>query len=447
VIPILTPAEMAEVDAAAREPVEVLIERAGAAVARTAIEMLGGTYGRRVVVIAGKGNNGADGRAAARRLSRRGVRVDVVDAASAPDVLPAADLVIDAAYGTGFRGEYKAPDPGDVPVLSVDIPSGVDGSTGLAGAGAAAADVTVAFAALKPGLLIGDGPERAGDVQLADIGLDVDRARAHLVDADDIRRIVPQRDRNANKWTSGVYVLAGSPGMYGAAMLSAKSALRAGAGTVRLGIPGADPATVPPSEVVIRPTPAVGFGPTVLEDMRKCKALVVGPGLGTDDRKASEVRRIISEAEVPVVIDADALTILGERPDLANPVHGRVLTPHEGEFEHLTGHRPGADRFADVRELAAATGATVLLKGPTTIVADGNGEALVSTRGGTRLATAGTGDVLAGVIGAFLARQLPTLHAAGLAAFAHGAAAELGPSQGLVAGDLVELLPRWLSNA
>jgi len=164
VIPVVTPAEMKAVDEAAPDPVDVLVERAGAAVARAAARLLGGTYGRRVVVVAGKGNNGADGRAAAGRLRRRGVAVEVTDATGAPDQLPDADLVIDAAYGTGFHGAYAAPDPGRAPVLAVDIPSGVDGLTGEAGDGAVVARSTVNFAAHKPGLLLGPARERAGSV-------------------------------------------------------------------------------------------------------------------------------------------------------------------------------------------------------------------------------------------------------------------------------------------
>src|SRR4029453_325043 len=172
---------MGEIDAAAPEPVEELIERAGAAVARAAVAMLEGTYGRQVVVIAGKGNNGNDGRAAARRLARRGVAVRIVEAPDVPARLDRADLLIDAAYGTGFRGSWDGPDTGDAKVLAVDIPSGVDGLTGAAGDGVLHADRTVTFAALKPGLLLPPGSIYPGAVEVADIGLDVSRARAHLV--------------------------------------------------------------------------------------------------------------------------------------------------------------------------------------------------------------------------------------------------------------------------
>ena len=205
-IPIVTPEEMKEIDAGAAEPVDVLVGRAGAAVARVALDVLGGSYGRRVVVVAGKGNNGADGRDAARRLRARGVRVQVMEAADCPDRVPASDLVVDAAYGTGFRGDYDAPDPGDAVVLAVDIPSGVDGLTGVAGEGAVSADLTVTFAALKPGLLLADGPTHTGPVEVVDIGLDVSSAAAALVESADVSRWLPSRPVDSHKWRSAVWV-------------------------------------------------------------------------------------------------------------------------------------------------------------------------------------------------------------------------------------------------
>jgi len=191
VIPIVTPEEMGAIDAAAPESVEVLIGRAGAAVARAVVDLLGGTYGRRVVVLAGKGNNGNDGRDAARRLRRRGMRVHVLDAADLPQALPACDLVIDAAFGTGFRGEWTPPTV-SAPVLAVDIPSGVDGLTGQMPGGALIAARTVTFAALKPGLLLPPGADRAGQVDVADIGLDVTGARTHVVEGADVAAWLPR---------------------------------------------------------------------------------------------------------------------------------------------------------------------------------------------------------------------------------------------------------------
>lgn len=449
-IPVVTPDEMKVIDAAAPEPVEVLIERAGAAVARAALDILGGAYGRRVVVVAGKGNNGADGRAAGVRLRRRGVRVEIVDAGDAPGQVPQCDLVVDAAYGTGFHGDYRAPDPGDATVLAVDIPSGVDGVTGEAGDGAVSADVTVTFAALKPGLLFDEGSARSGQVQLVDIGLDTSGATIHLVERSDVVEWLPPREANAHKWSSAVWIVAGSGGMPGAADLCASAAMRAGAGTVRLGVPGeANPQ--PPLEVVGRPLPGEGWEPHVLEELERFAALVVGPGLGRTDRTRESVRRVVAEARLPIVVDADGLFALGDADSAAKVVAARggrptVMTPHEGEFERLAGHPVGGDRVGATRQLAAAVGATVLLKGPTTVVADPDGRVLVSTTGDARLATAGTGDVLAGIAGAFLGRGLDGLHAAAAAAHVHGAAGHLGWPVGLVAGDLLDLLPAVLSE-
>jgi NAD(P)H-hydrate epimerase len=417
VIPVLTPEEMRAVDEAASDPVDVLVHRAGGAVAWTAQRMLGGTYGRRVVVVAGKGNNGADGRDAAARLARAGARVTVIGAAEAGDRLPPIDLVIDAAYGTGFRGEYQAPDPGGAPVLAVDIPSGIDGLTGEATPGAVTATATVTFAALKPGLLFGEGYERAGAVEVVDIGLDTSGARAHLIQGDDVASVSPRRPREAHKWQTAVWVLAGSPGMSGAANLCAMAAMRAGAGTVRLGTPGEDAPPVP-LEVVGRPVPAEGWAQAVLD----------------------ELERFIAAAPLPVVADADALWALGDQASAAAVIGRRhqptVLTPHEGEYSRLAGAKPGPDRLDAARRLAAGVGATVLLKGSTTVVAGRDGDVLLSASGDARLATAGTGDVLAGVVAAFLAQGLRPLVAAAAAAYVHGAAAHLGHRRGLVAGDL-----------
>jgi len=446
--PVVTVEEMAAVDVEAPEPVEVVVERAGAAVAWAARRMLGGVYGRRAVVVCGKGNNGADGRVAARRLRQWGVAVDEVNAADATARLPACDLVVDAAYGTGFRGDYDAPDPGGALVLAVDIPSGVSGDTGEAAPGAVRADATVTFAALKPGLLLGAGPVHAGRVEVADIGLDVSRASIHLVEDGDARAAMPPRRRGDHKWRSAVLVVGGSPGLAGAPWLAASAALHVGAGNVRLAVPGATGWEAPPSEIYSRLLPAEGWADQAVDDGRKCRAVVVGPGLGTADSTAADVRRLLATTEQAVVADADALTLLGR--DAAGVLRGRpaptVLTPHDAEFERMAGAPPGADRIGAVRELAARTGAIVLLKGPTTVVAAPDGRVRIAAAGSPALATAGTGDVLAGTIAAFLARGAEPLDGAAAAAHAHGAAARRGPP-GLVAGDLFELIPRWMAGA
>src|SRR4051812_11688682 len=348
---------MAAIDRAAPEPVEVLIGRAGAAVARTAIEMLGGTYGRRVVVVAGKGNNGADGRAAAALLRRRGVRVTELDAAAAPATLPSADLLVDAAYGTGFRGEYRPPTPvPGTPVLAVDIPSGVDGLTGHAAGAPLRADRTVTFAALKPGLLLADGAELAGDVTLADIGLDVSTARAHVVESADVARWLPDRPRETHKWRAAVWVVAGSPGMTGAAHLATRAAQRAGAGYVRLSTPGVDDDPGKPTEAVSVSLPAEGWAGAVLDDLERFGAIAVGPGLGTATETAAEVRRLVHDAPVPIVVDGDGLTALGRiaADVVAGRTQGTVLTPHDGELARLGGDTDEPDRIGETRRVASA---------------------------------------------------------------------------------------------
>jgi NAD(P)H-hydrate epimerase len=461
-IPVVSPDEMAGVDRQAPEPVDVLVERAGYAVASVARQMLGGAYGRHVVVVAGRGNNGADGRTAARVLAGWGAAVRVVDA-GAPDAGgPDTDLVIDAAYGTGLSRPYQPPDPRGAPVLSVDIPSGLSGLTGQpvhdsAGAGAAVrATRTVTFAAWKPGLLLGAGPDCTGPVELADIGLGAlaeAAASAWLVTDDDVVRLWPRRPREAHKWQSAVQVVGGSPGMHGAPWLVSTAALRAGAGYARLGIPGAEPgAGLPPGEQVAFPLPSRGWARQAAEAAGRVQAVVVGPGLGDPDAagKDSSVARLLAAADVPAVVDADALRALSDLETVAAVAGGRraamVLTPHDGEYTRLVGRPPGDDRLADVRGAAMESGAIVLLKGSTTIVAEPDGRALLVNAGSSRLATAGTGDVLSGTIGAFLARGLPALEAAALAAHVHGRAAAMGPAEGLVASDLPDLISEWLSE-
>lgn len=220
-IPIVAPAEMAAIDAAAPVPVAALVERAGVAVARAAVDLLGGTYGRRVAVIAGKGNNGADGRAAATRLRRRGARRVVLDPNIATLPLEVG-LVIDAAHGTGLSRPFDLPVvPEGVPVLAVDIPSGVDGLTGACLGLPVAADRTVTFAALKPGLLLEPGWEVSGEVVVADIGLDTGDATIDLVDGPDVADWLPVPDATVHKWHHAIRIIGGSPTMTGAPRLVA----------------------------------------------------------------------------------------------------------------------------------------------------------------------------------------------------------------------------------
>jgi NAD(P)H-hydrate epimerase len=441
--PILTPAEMAEIDAAAAEPVEVLIERAGAAVARAALRETGGAYGRHVIVVAGKGNNGADGRAAARRLRQRGVRVDVIDAADAPVLLPACDLVIDAAYGTGFHGDYRAPEPSGARVLAVDIPSGVDGLTGAINGTVMRAARTVTFAALKPGLVLEPGQSASGVVEVVDIGLDVSVARAAEVERDDVAGWLLPRPVDAHKWQSAVLVVAGSPGMTGAAALVAGGAQRAGAGMVRVAAPGGAADSRLPVEAVSVAVPASDWAAEVLGQTERFRALVVGPGLGVGDATTTAVRELVRGAAIPAVVDADALTALGtDAPAILRERRApTVITPHDGEFARLTGSAPAPDRFESARSLAQSTGAVVVLKGATPLIANPDGTVHAVTTGDQRLATAGTGDVLSGITGALLARGIPAFEAASAAVWLFGRAAEHGHPHGFVSSDLLRTLP------
>lgn len=439
-IPVVTPAEMAAIDAAAPEPVAVLIERAGRAVARSARRLLGGVYGRRVVVVAGGGNNGADGRVAARVLDQAGVRVVVIDATSAPAVLPAADLVIDAAYGTGLSRAYLAPALAQpAPVLAVDIASGVDGSTGVLLGEPLAASATVTFAALKPGLIFEPGAGSCGTIEVADIGLDVGSPLCHVVEPADMTAWLPDRPVDSHKWRTACLVVAGSPGMTGAGALTAGAAMRAGAGYVMWCSPG--------TESDVGPIEAVRSADLEAVELGRFAAAVVGPGLGRGTSAQSAVADLVASFPGPLVIDGDGLTLLGDPDRLRSRSAATILTPHDGEFERLSGDCPGADRIGAARSLARRSGAVVLLKGPATVVAGPDGKVLISRSGDERLASAGTGDVLAGIIGAHCAMGMPALRAAAAAAFVHGAAATINHRRGLMAHDLVDRLPMVLDRA
>jgi NAD(P)H-hydrate epimerase len=450
VIPVVTPDEMRAIDAAATTPVDELIDRAGAAVARAAVRMLGGTYGRRVVVLVGKGNNGADGRVAARRLGRAGVQVTVLDAAALPATLPPTDLVIDAAYGTGFHGTWEPPRT-DAPVLAVDIPSGVDGLTGRVPGGALAAACTVTFAALKPGLLFPPGRELTGRLEVADIGLDASDVHTHLVQQADVAAWLPDRNADAHKWRSAVWVIAGSGSMLGAAHLAARAAQRTGAGMVRLSSPGLSLDPAAPTEAVRHLLPPAYWAQEALGECDRFHAVVIGPGLGRSDATTASVREFVAGADLPAVIDGDGLFALAWNPDgpaaaLATRTQPTVLTPHDGEFGLLAGRRIGADRIGAARDLAGRLRCVVLLKGATTVIAEPEGEVLVVTAGDERLATAGTGDVLSGIVGALLAQRVAPLEAAAAGAWLHGQAGRRGWARGLVAGDLPDLLPAVLDE-
>lgn len=308
------------------------------------------------------------------------------------------------------------------------------------------ADRTVTFGALKPGLVLSPGKQHAGKVEVADLGLDTSRARIHLIQAVDVSMWLPERGTDAHKWRSALWVIAGSPGMLGASHLAARAAQRSGAGMVRLSSPGVGFDPLAPTECVRSHLSATAWESEALAEIDRFHAAVVGPGLGRADGQADAIRAFVAKAPVPMVIDADGLFALAWSDRGAAPVlHARsaqtVLTPHDAEFALLRGERLGPDRVLQARRLAADLKCVVLLKGATTVVADSSGDVLLVANGDERLATAGTGDVLSGIIGALLAQHVPAFEAAAMGVWLHAQAARAGADRGLIAGDLPDLLP------
>ena len=460
--PLYTAAEMRVAEERYEGTVEELMERAGAAVARHALEDFGDA--RFFTVVCGGGSNGGDGRVAARVLEEEGRDVLVVDAKPEEEVkdLGDPDVLIDALFGTGFEGE---PRPGTArlieqmndlgaPVLSVDLPSGVDASTGEVAGAAIDADLTVTFHGEKVGHHVTPGAYLAGYLEVADIGLEPAETENARIKRS-ILELVPRRSPEGNKYTSGhVVVAGGSPGMSGAPCLSAFAALRADAGYVTL----AGPEPVVPVfeswvlEAVKRPLPADADGlltadaaGLTLELAAKAGALAVGPGLGRSEGTKAFVRHVLAEAALPVVVDGDALWEL-EPGDWPAP---RVLTPHSGELGRLIGEESSwvdAHRLEAVRRAVDRFDCIVLLKGTGTLIA-AEGAGVLVDGGHPSLATAGTGDVLTGVIAAFLAKGMePRIATAAAATAHHWAAIEASYDAGMVASDLLDALPKALSG-
>ena len=414
-----------------------LMERAGAAVAQ---EVLNGfPDARRFAVVCGDGANGGDGRIAARELRAAGR--DAVETSAVEQ----ADVIVDALFGTGFHGEPRTEAAALIErinsargsVVAVDLPSGVDASTGEAAGAAVRADVTVTFHGCKLGLVVAPGRFHAGEVVIVDIGLDDSETEAALVTSA-ILDLVPRKQEQDNKYSAGsVLIVGGAPGLTGAVCLAAEAAFRADAGYVAVAVPEASLPIVETKLLEpVKLTWAAAF-----EAAGKAGAVAVGPGLGRTDEAKAIVGRILSELEQPVVLDANALHELepgGWRP----PV---VLTPHAGELGRLIGESSdwvSAHRLEAVRRAADRFGCVCLLKGADTIVAAPGARTLVCPIDAPALATAGTGDVLTGVLAAYLAKGLEPRLAAAAAAMATAEAARRVPyGTGLVASDIVAALP------
>jgi len=412
VIPILTSAEMRDADAraGALRGVDALVGLAGTAVALNAQQLLHSCYGKRVGVFAGPGLNGADGRVAAAWLTSRGARVDVIGWDNLPPLLNGYDLVVDAAFGLGCTRPFIAPkvSPGTL-VLAVDLPSGVDADSGELLGEPMSATATVALGALKPAHLSGPAASLTGELRFAGLGI-VTTFDDALVEDADLASLL-QFNLSDHKWDHAVEALVGSSLMPGAAELVVRGAMAGGASMIRLASRGDVASFIQlPPEVVHSTESAVDS---------RCRAVVAGSGLGPG--ASAWLRERLAGVTCPVVLDADGLD--RSLIDELSPRDGSwVLTPHEGEFVRLTGRPLGTNRFDEVRALAHATGCVVLLKGPTTVISNPSGTLRIVTSGTPALATAGTGDVLSGLIAATIARGHNPLEAAALAAHLHGRA-------------------------
>jgi NAD(P)H-hydrate epimerase len=454
--PLLTADETRAAEAAYQGSLDELMERAGTAVAELVLREFPG----RVTVVCGKGNNGGDGRVCARVLREAGREVATVDGVGD---LGTCDVVVDALLGIGLRDAPREDAARMIelmnasrrPVVAVDVPSGVNASTGEVPGAAVRADTTVTFGAAKVGLAVAPGRFRAGRVHIAPIGL---RPREHehaLVPASALLEVPPKRSDSTKYSAGSVLVVGGSRGLTGAPMLAALAAFRADAGYVAVAAPES---TLPVLEarlleVVKRPLPEDSGGrllpraaDAIVDAAERAHAVAIGPGLGRSDGTVELVRILLERLELPVVLDADALWEL-EPFSRAAPT---VLTPHTGELARLLGAASrdvDAHRLDAVRRAASRFGACVLLKGADTLVATPREGALVATYGTPALATAGSGDVLTGIVAAFLAKGMEARLAAATAAVAHGVAAELSePQRGLVASDLLPALRRALAG-
>ena len=503
---LATAEQMRSFDAAAigslKIPGLILMENAGRAFVDELCARFGNLEGKRAVVVCGKGNNGGDGLVIARHLANRGCDVRVVllarrselsgDArsnlesvlgmsrlarahlrirevrnAKALSATGPADIVVDAIFGTGFTGEVRgiAKDAiawinaQDGFVASVDVPSGVDASTGIVGNVAVRARLTVTMSLAKIGHYVGAGCDLSGEVRVVDISIPpqlhrASRDQTYRVSSEDVRASLPRRARTVHKYSAGkVLVLAGSKAFTGAPVMTARSALRAGAGAVVAAFPASIHAIVARrlTEVLMAPmaeTPTGSLGAAALDALREkarwADCVALGPGLSRDKETLAVVRELLSELECPAVVDADALFALcGHTSLIRTRKADTILTPHTGEFSALTGlssQEAELHRVSVARTAARRLGAIVVLKGAPSVIADKRGEVYLNSTGNPGMATIGSGDVLTGLIAGILAQGMSCLSAAWAGVYLHGlagdiAAARLG-ERSVLAGDI-----------
>ncbi|SHE36003.1 NAD(P)H-hydrate epimerase [Ferrithrix thermotolerans DSM 19514] len=448
-----------DADISQRGELEAVVARVGFAVARITMKMLSGAYGKRVYIEAGPGNNGEDARSAARFLSERGVKV-IVKGIKDRDMgsIKEADLFIDGSFGVGINREFEPVKlPPHIPVLSVDVPSGLDADLGTLWGGCLAADVTATVGALKIGLLQNQGPLVSGKVEVALEDLYTSGTSVSLIEDTDVLEHLGEGDLYDHKWRHSVFVLAGSEGMFGAAELSANASYRLASGIVHLyypSTPGGRMGVTLSPEIVRVGLDSLWAEP-VIDAARHFKSTVIGPGLGRSLQLSNLVRRLLNNTEMPALLDADGIFALGDPARLRRIATSRnapiVITPHEGEFNAFfegSGVKVvrGEDRVKAAVRAAEMCGAIVLLKGSLTVVASPHGAAYLVGSGSSRLGVGGSGDVLSGVIGGLMARGVEPALASALGAHIHGRASSFLGGYSVRASDLIEGCVGWLSS-
>jgi hydroxyethylthiazole kinase-like uncharacterized protein yjeF len=467
--PVLSVAEMRRVDAETTENIDMLMDRAGYGVALAASDV-GAGYGSIVDVLCGKGNNGGDGYVAARYLARRGATVTAHQIGVPDTDTPAhramesarragvtvtplrepgrTDVVIDAVVGTGFTGELNedvaAWTAVDAAVIAVDIPSGLNGDTGMPNGAVFEAAITVAFHTSKTGHHIGRGPDLCGEVRVVDIGLSGGSPAMSVMDRSDIS--IPVRARTSHKWSSGaVATIGGVSGLTGAALYAARGALRAGAGVSVVVATSVMHSTYETraTDIVVMDGGALETGADAAEIVKRLArfdSIIVGPGL--DPAPIGFVKGLIAHFDGLLVLDAGALNAIDDPEILSARSAPTVLTPHTGEFVRLTGEPPSWESAA---RLSERSGSIVVLKGNPTIVA--GPELILVEAGGSELATIGSGDILAGIIGALGSNTDDMLSAVTSAAYIHGLAGQRAAQRSTVTVlDILESLGPVLAD-
>jgi len=494
-------------------PGVVLMENAGARVAQTVQNLwndMKDCASKKIAVFCGKGNNGGDGFVAARHLANWGFEITVFlfadpasitgDAAINLEIIKNMDLpikvikeksdldevvklargssvLVDAIFGTGLKGDVRGIakyaieiiNKLKIPVVAVDIPSGVCGSTGKILGDAVRAQKTVTFALPKMGLLLYPGAEFVGELITADIGIPAKliesiNTEAQLLDARCVSRYFKKFPADAHKGSFGkVFIIAGSVGMTGAAALSATATVRSGAGLVTIGIPESlnDILEVKVTEAMTLPLPETSdrsLGASAIDKAldfaSRCDAVVLGPGLSTHDETGEFVKRFVTECSVPMVLDADGLNTIAKFPSIIKEASAPVIiTPHPGEMARLLSipaSQIQSDRIEAVKIAAEKFSCTAVLKGARTLIATSDGKLMINPTGNAGMATGGSGDVLSGMIGAFLARGMKAHEAAASGVYIHGLAGDLAAEEKgqicLTASDLIDFLPKAIKK-